>query len=204
MELREALGQIDAIRAQVARTETFRGYRPATVALTGVLGLVAAVAQSSLIPSPADNPMAFVDYWLVVAVVSLLLNGSELAINWYKSESPLARQQTRRAIEQFLPSLVAGGVLTLVFWKAVPDALNLLPGLWAIVFSLGIFASARQLPSAIRGVGVYYLAAGIVCLGFAEGDLAFSPWAMGLTFGVGQLLSAAVLYLTLEKRHGEA
>src|SRR5947208_2065187 len=31
---------------------------------------------------------------------------------------------------------------------------------------------------------------------------AYSPWAMALTFGVGQLLSAVVLYWNLERRHG--
>ena len=36
----------------------------------------------------------------------------------------------------------------------------------------------------------------------ARGLSAFSPWAMGLTFGVGQLLAAAVLYWNLERRHG--
>ena len=47
MELREALTQISEIRAQVARTEMFRGYRSLTVAFTGLLAFCAApvVAQ---------------------------------------------------------------------------------------------------------------------------------------------------------------
>jgi hypothetical protein len=36
----------------------------------------------------------------------------------------------------------------------------------------------------------------------ARGLHAFSPWAMGLTFGIGQLLAAAVLYWNLERRYG--
>jgi hypothetical protein len=31
-----------------------------------------------------------------------------------------------------------------------------------------------------------------------------SPWAMGVPFGVGQLLAAAVLYWTLERNHDES
>jgi hypothetical protein len=38
----------------------------------------------------------------------------------------------------------------------------------------------------------------LTCLAVARGDAAFSPWAMGLPFGVGQFLAAAVLYRTLE------
>ena len=203
MELQEALTQIHTIRAQVTRTELFRGYRAATVAGTGVLGLAAAAMQPMLVPDPALNPVAFVDLWVLVALASVLLIAAELTMNWYRTESVLARQQTRRAIEQFLPCLVAGGLMTWALWSFAPQMLVLLPGLWAIVFGLGMFASARQLPPAIYGVGAYYLVAGTACLGWAQGDAAFSPWAMGGTFGIGQLLTAAVLYWTLERPHAE-
>ncbi len=45
-------------------------------------------------------------------------------------------------------------------------------------------------------MAVFYLASGLACLALARGELAFSPWAMGLPFGAGQLLAAAVLYWT--------
>jgi len=76
-------------------------------------------------------------------------------------------------------------------------------GLWAMLFSLGIFASFRLLPRATFWVAVYYLMASAFCLAWGQGEWAYSPWAMGLTFGVGQLLAAAVLYWTLERQHGE-
>ena len=69
------------------------------------------------------------------------------------------------------------------------------------MFSLGIFASCRLLPPVIVWAGVYYLFAGAVCLAFAQGDYALSPWAMGLPFGIGQLFTAALLYWTLERTH---
>jgi len=78
----------------------------------------------------------------------------------------------------------------------------MLPGLWAVCFSLGIFASRTLLPRGIAPVAGYYLIAGCMNLVLARGPAAFSPWAMGLTFGVGQLLAAAVLYWNLERRHG--
>ena len=52
-------------------------------------------------------------------------------------------------------------------------------------------------------VGVFYMAAGAVSLAWAQGPNAFSPWAMGVPFGVGQLLTAAMLYWTLERRDVE-
>ena len=52
-------------------------------------------------------------------------------------------------------------------------------------------------------VAVYYLAAGIFCLAWAQDEHAFSLWAMAVPFGVGQLLAAGILYWTLERTHGE-
>jgi hypothetical protein len=76
----------------------------------------------------------------------------------------------------------------------------MLPGLWQVLYSLGIFASCRLLPRATFGVALFYLAAGLTSLTLARGDAAFSPWAMGLSFGIGQFLAAGVLYRTLECR----
>ena len=34
---------------------------------------------------------------------------------------------------------------------------------------------------------------------WGQGDNAFSPWQMGISFGGGQLLGAMILYWTLER-----
>jgi hypothetical protein len=49
-------------------------------------------------------------------------------------------------------------------------------------------------------VADWYLFGGIACLVTAQGPYAFSPWCMGLTFGVGQLLTAGILFFTLERQ----
>jgi hypothetical protein len=93
--------------------------------------------------------------------------------------------------------------LACVLLYHAPECLWMLPGLWSILFSLGIFASWRLLPKPTFWVAVHYLIAGIGCLMLAKGEHAFSPWAMALPFGVGQLLAAGILYWTLERPHGE-
>jgi hypothetical protein len=69
----------------------------------------------------------------------------------------------------------------------------MLPGLWEVAFSLGIFASVRFLPRPLFSVGLWYLICGLMCLGIASGPRTLSPWSMGVPFGIGQLLIAAVL-----------
>jgi hypothetical protein len=204
MDLREALTQIAAIRQQVAQTETFRGYRAAPVALSGVLAWIAAGLQAWQLPEPAQNLGAWLTLWIGAALCSVAITGIAMAIYCWHAPSPLSRTLTSLAVGQFLPCLLAGGLLTVVFWLHVHDSLWMLPGLWAILFSLGIFASFRLLPRATFIVALWYLAAGICCLAWAQGEFAFSLWAMAIPFGVGQLLAAGILYWTLERPHGES
>ena len=97
-----------------------------------------------------------------------------------------------------------GGLLTLVIAQRATDAVWMLPGLWALVFSLGVFASLRLLPRAVAMVGAWYIVCGILALVWGQGTAALSPWTMGLTFGGGQFLTAAILYLTLERFQGQS
>jgi hypothetical protein len=117
-----------------------------------------------------------------------------MVLHYRRLGSQLKRETTWLAIEQFLPCVAAGGLLTIVLVSRAPE---LLPGLWALFFSLGIFASYRLLPRPTFYVAMYYLCAGTLCL--TLGPRALSPWVMGGTFGLGQLFAAAILYWTLER-----
>jgi hypothetical protein len=201
MELQEALTQISEIRQQMARTEVFRGYRAVPVAFSGVLAVLAAVAQSVWIPDPAGRIEAYLGLWTGTAVLGAMAAGVEMAVRARGSGSSLRRAITWLAVEQFVPCLATGALLTIVLVRTAPETLWMLPGLWQILFGLGVFASCRLLPRATFGVAVFYLVAGLASLTLARGDAAFSPWAMGLPFGVGQFFAAGVLYRTLECRN---
>ena len=203
MELPEALDRIADIRAQLAQTETFRGFRSLTVGFSGVLGVAAAFVQLDRIPLPSEQVLEFVDLWVGVAVICLLVVGAELAYRWAVEPSPLKRRLTLLAIQQFAPCLVAGGVVTAAVAN-LPECAWMLPGLWAVVFSLGVFSCCRLLPPATFWVGVHYLASGTLCLMFGRDAQALTPWMMIGTFGVGQLLAAVILYYTLERRNERA
>jgi hypothetical protein len=203
MDLHDALTQITEIRQQLARTEVFRGYRSVPVTFSGFLALAVAGFQPLWVPEPAKNPADYVVLWITAAIVSMVAMGIGLVLDYRRNFSPLTWSMTRLAVGQFLPCVAAGGLVAFVLWNHAPDSLWMLPGLWAILFGLGIFASHRLLPRATFWVGVYYLVAGSFCLAWAQGDYAFSPLAMALPFGIGQLLAAAILYWTLERTHVE-
>jgi uncharacterized membrane protein YoaK (UPF0700 family) len=202
VELREALSQIAEIRARVAAAERFRGYRAAPVALTGLLAILVAALQPRLVPDPTADVPGYLAVWLSAAVVAGAIAGSGIWLRHRYGGDPLAKQLTWLAVGQFAPCLVAGAVVTAVLVRHAPAHAPLLPGLWQVLFSLGVFASFRLLPRAVVVVGVFYLLAGAFNLTRSSGPDALSPWVMGGPFAVGQLLTAGVLYWNLERtRH---
>ena len=203
-DLEKALADISAIRSQLARGTEFRGYGPATVAATGVLALVAAVVQAFWLPNPAMAAFDYVALWVATAAMSAVVIGTEMVGRSRRIHSGLADAMIHAATEQFIPAGVAGALLTLVLFRFAPESLWMLPGLWQIVFSLGLFASARSLPRPLFAAGAWYLAAGLASLAWANGPAAFSPWAMGLPFGLGQLAMAAILYFADGEDDAEA
>jgi hypothetical protein len=203
LDLDKALADIAAIRNQIARDAEFRGYGPMTVAATGALALAAGVIQAVWLPDSADAIAGYLALWIGTATLSVILVGIEMVARSRRIHRGLADEMVYAATEQFIPAGVAGALLTFVLFRFAPQALWMLPGLWQIIFSLGFFASCRTLPRTMFGVGVWYLAAGLVCLALASQAHTLSPWAMALPFAIGQFYMAGVLYWWVGESYAE-
>jgi hypothetical protein len=199
MQLDEALRQISDIRQQMARSEVFRGYRSITVGFSGVAALSAAALQPLWVASPEIELGRYLALWLGVAAASLIVAGTEMYWRARRAGPGLAREQALLAVEQFLPCIVVGALLTFCIYRSAPHVAWMLPGLWSLIFGLGIAALYRSLPRQVFWVGSFYIFCGCGCLLWGRGENELSPWQMGISFGGGQLLGAAILYLTLER-----
>jgi hypothetical protein len=192
-DLHRALADITAIRGQIARGTEFRGYGPAALVVTAVLALLAAGVQAHWINDPMRAIGAYLALWTTTAALCVLVVGVETVRRTRRMHDGLADDMLRAAVESFLPAAAAGVLLTLVLLHSAAEELWMLPGLWQILFSLGVFASCRSLPRPMIAVALWYLAAGLGCLTLPNGSDALSPWAMGVPFFSGQLLAAALL-----------
>jgi hypothetical protein len=197
-DLRQALAQISAIRNQVARDTQFRGYGPASIAASGLLAFAVAAVQGHVVRDGREF-MPFLFVWAATAAIAIVLTATQTISRARRVHYGLANEMILAAAEQFMPALVVGVLLTGVLLEAAPQELWMLPGLWQLLFSLGVFASCRFLPRQTLAVGIWYLIAGLTCLVVQSGTKTFSPWTMGIPFGVGQLLVAAVLQYGFEK-----
>lgn len=202
-DLHKALGDIGSIRRQVARSTEFRGYGPATLAGTAAFAVTAAIVQGRLVPEPSEHMGSYLGIWIWTAVASAALIGAQMYKRSRRIHSGLADEMIRMAVEQFLPSAVAGALVTVVIVRYVPQASWIIPGLWQLISSLGVFSSCRFLPRPMVAAGAWYMLTGLICISLGDAR-ALSPWAMGISFSMGQLLVAAILFFTATECSDEA
>jgi hypothetical protein len=146
------------------------------------------------LPQSVIHVRLFIAVWAAAAAVCVILIAFQTVNHSRRAHGGMATAMLQSALEQFLPAVVGGGLVTVALLELAPEDLWLLPGLWHVFFALGVFASCRFLPRATFLVGVWYLACGLACLALAAPTHTNSPWAMGITYGIGHLLVAAIMY----------
>ena len=197
-DLNQALVDIRNIRRQVAQATEFRGYGPLTLSATAVLALLAGAAQSRWIPEPASQPVEYVALWLTTGVLCAALIATQMLTRARRLHSGMADEMIRMAVAQFLPAGIAGAILPFVLLHVTGSVFWMLPGMWQIVFSLGVFASCRSLPRPMLLVGVWFLLTGLGCIALGDAR-ALAPVTMSGAYVIGMLLVAAIHYFSARK-----
>ena len=197
-ELNKALADILEIRAQIAVGTSFRGYGPTAMAATGVIGLLTAALQAVRPDLFASSPDMFVYCWLGAAAFCAAVVRIEMQGRSRRMHSHLADTMINQAIEQFMPAAAASLFLPLLLLRFAPQAVWIMPGLWQLFASLGLFASVRSLPRSMALAGGWYFVSGFACLLWASSSQTLSPWLMGVPFFAGQMLMAAILHFSAQ------
>ena len=202
MDLTNALDRIEEIHAQIAKGEVFRGYRPVPVAVAGAIGLLAGWLQPRVLPA-GDDGTGFLWYWLSVAALNVVLIGGVVGAAHLREPDAFARRHTRQVVGQFVPCLAAGAAVSLTLPALDPGLVRLLPGIWALLLGLGVFASRPYLARATGWVALFFILSGTALLAFPVNDLTRLGLANGTVFGVGLLAAAVVLHLDIPRsEHG--
>lgn len=198
-ELREALLDIRNIRRQVAQTTEFRGYGPLTLWSTAVLAGIAGVVQAHWIPEPVSHRVAYVALWLTTAVVCAALIATQMLVRARRLHSGMADEMVRLAVLQFLPAGIAGALLPFALLRVTPAVFWMMPGLWQVLFSVGVFASCRCLPRPMLLVGGWFLFTGFSCVALGDAR-ALAPQTMAGAYAGGMALVAAMHQFAAAKK----
>jgi hypothetical protein len=186
------LAEVQSARP-LTRNAQLRPYGSVTLAVTAALALVAAALQALWVKEPSHQMAAYLTIWIATATVSLTVICVDALARALRAPLVQETAMVLLALGQFMPAVVAGLTLTVVLLRCAPQSLWMLPGLWQVLFSLGVFSSCQYLPVLMSAAGVWYLTTGLTCLALGSGELALSPAAMGVPFGIGQLLVASIL-----------
>jgi len=101
-DLTQALAEISEIRAQVARGTQFRGYGPASIAVSGTLALIVAAAQAVWMKEGGRDVMPFLAVWVATAAVSVALTTFETVVRSRRVHSGFATEMIQAAVERML------------------------------------------------------------------------------------------------------
>ena len=197
-DLNQALADIRNIRRQVAHATEFRGYGPLTLSATAVFAVLAGTAQRMLLPEPAAHPAQYVSLWLITGVLSAACIVTQMLTRADRLHSGMADEMIGIAVSQFLPAGIVGLLLPFVLLHVTRDVFWMLPGLWQIIFALGVFASCRCLPRPMLIVGVWFLLTGLACVSLGD-TRALAPAMMSLPYAVGMAFVAIVHYSSAKK-----
>lgn len=210
VNIHQALSDVADIRAQLNRTEAYRGFRSTAVGISVLVVLAGAIVQNAYAEEPALQIDSYLKIWFVVAAVNICVAGVEMFVRSRISKNHLVNKMHWSLVTQMAPCCVMGFVLTLLISEhafeqtsSESGLLWALPGLWSMSYALGLFSCQRQLPEQAKAVAAYMLMAGVLLLVLNWSTRTPAAWQMVASFGVGHLLLAGVLYWNVERRDGE-
>ena len=188
-DLDSALDDITRIRNQLAASARFEGFAPKIIAVTGLMALALAALQLR------SGEYSLV-VWMLLAAVSAMMIGTEAIVRARTHHRAMADRMLSATLQRFLPTAMAGAIIGLVVLVRLPEHAPLLPGLWQILMGVGIFAALGNLPPRLSWAAGFYFAFGTLCLLLSTSSNTPAPLLMGIPFGIGQLLVAAILHVS--------
>jgi hypothetical protein len=163
---------------------------PSTVPVPGFAGIV--VGAIGLGAATLASTAALRVYWLEVWLCAAVLAAAAGALLVAHQASSAADYRSSAPVQKFfaclLPSLFAGGVLTLVLWRSGID--HAIPGTWLLLYGCALIYASSVTCKAIAVLGALFIVTALFAFGLPEVDQAS---ILGIGFGELHILYALVM-----------
>jgi hypothetical protein len=140
------------------------------------IGITALVA--SVVASQQTSVKMWLAVWVVEGTISLLIAGWSMDRKARAVEMPLVSGPGRKAVFSLSPPIVAGGLLTIVLFRA--GLTNAIPGCWLLLYGTGVITGGMFSVPIVPIMGLCFMALGAAAL-FAPPEMA--NWFMAAGFG---------------------
>jgi hypothetical protein len=182
-ELPTALNDLRFIRQTMENSTSFTAVPGWGMVLMGITGLATAAVASR-----AGSSGRWLAIWVAESAIALVLVLLAMERKARRAGVPLWSGPGRRFLLSFMPSFVAGGLLTLALYQA--DALSVIPGMWLLLYGTGVVAGGTLSVRAVPAMGVAFMAVGLLALA------APASWGLALlaaSFGGLHVIFGAII-----------
>ena len=183
-----AMDNLRYIRETMERAGAFTAVSGWGLVVIGVIGTLAAGFATR-----QPDTEEWLAVWMGAALVSVLVGVLTTAMKARSVRMPLLSGPGRKFALSLAPPMVAGAVLTVVLYQAGMP--GLLPGMWLLLFGVGVLAAGAFSVRAVPVMGLAFMLLGAVALASppAWGDAFMAGGFGGLHLGFG---------LWIARRHG--
>lgn len=183
-----ALEDLSFIRDTMARAGTVT-----SVPGWGGVAMGCTALGASWIASRQASGVEWLAVWLAEAVLALGIGGVAMIRKAEASRSPLMSRPGKLFLGAFAPPILAGAVLTPVFYRA--GLVPLLPGLWMLLYGAAVTAAGAFSIRVVPLMGLSFMGLGLATflLPASLGNVLMAAGFGGLQIGFGLLIA---------RRHG--
>lgn len=147
-----------------------------------LMGLVALAAGRLAARQP--SAATWIAVWMLAAVAALAIGIAGAALKSRRFDLPLFSGPGRKFIAGFTPAIFAGGVLTLVFYRA--GVSGFLPGVWLLLYGAAVLSGGWASVRVVPLMGACFMVAGTLALlvpGYNDQLLSLGFGGLHLVFG---------------------
>lgn len=151
----------------------------------GGVAMGSTAAAAAWLAARQGSPQRWLAVWLVEAVLAFAIGLWSIHHKAKRAGLPLVSQPARRFALGLAPAFVAGAVLTGALVGA--GRIDLLPGLWLLLYGAGVASGGAHSVPAVPAMGVAFMALGTVALavpGWHDALLAVGFAGLHAGFGV--------------------
>jgi len=152
-----AMDNLQYIRRTLERAGEFTAVPGKGGVLMGVVGLVA--ARLGVHQRTAGG---WLMVWTMAAVAAMAIGIAGAALKSRRFQMPLLSGPGRKFLAGFAPALLAGGVLTVVFYRA--GVSGFLPGVWLLLYGAAVLAGGSASVRVVPVMGAFFMCLGTVAL----------------------------------------
>jgi len=178
-----AMDNLRYIRETMERATPFTGISGRGEITIGGTALIA-----SAIAARQPSFKLWVYTWLAEGLISSLIAGWSMDRKARATQTSLFSGSGRKALYSLAPSLIAGGLLTLVLVRA--GAFTAIPGMWLLLYGTGVITGGMFSVRAVPAMGICFMALGALAL---FSPTAWTNWFMAVGFGGLHLVFGAII-----------